>query len=222
MMSARQAAVRGVVQALGLATLLCAAFYIWRIVDIGKVSFSYLPWNLFLAWIPLGLMALLVRSLRTRSWSSWPMLLLSLVWLLFLPNSFYLVSDYIHLQDIVYGNILYDAILFTMFVFTGLLLGFSSVYMFHVELLKRLSPRRSAVSVGLVFLACSVAIYIGRDLRWNSWDVFSSPAGLLFDVSDRLVRTSNYHDVVGTVAAFFALLGGMYVVGWRLAHVTRA
>jgi uncharacterized membrane protein len=67
-----------------------------------------------------------------------------------------------------------------------------------------------------------VAIYIGRDLRWNSWDVFSSPAGLLFDVSDRLVRTSNYHDVVGTVAAFFALLGGMYVVGWRLAHVTRA
>jgi uncharacterized membrane protein len=191
-------------------------------VDIGKVSFSYLPWNLFLAWIPLGLMAMLVRSLRIRSWSSWPMLLLSLAWLLFLPNSFYLVSDYIHLQDIVYGNILYDAILFTMFVFTGLLLGFSSVYMFHVELLKRLSPRASATTVGLVFLACSVAIYIGRDLRWNSWDVFSSPAGLLFDVSDRLVRTSNYHDVVGTVAAFFALLGGMYVVGWRLAHVTRA
>ncbi len=221
MMSSRHSAIAGVVQALGLATLLCAAFYIWRVVDIGQVAFSYLPWNLVLAWIPLVLVALLVRGLRTRAWSSWPMLLLSLAWLLFLPNSFYLVSDYIHLQDIVYGNILYDAILFTMFVFTGLLLGFCSVYMFHLELRKRLSPRTSAAGVGFVLLACSFAIYIGRDLRWNSWDVLSSPAGLLFDLSDRIVRTSGYHAMAGTVAAFFALLGGMYVVGWRLANLSR-
>src|SRR5690348_10288215 len=104
-----------VVRALILATGLCALFYGFRLWQLGSLAFSYLPWNLFLAWIPLGLTALLVYYLRHHRWSNWPGLILTVAWLLFLPNSFYLVSDYIHLQGTPTESALYDAVMFTMF-----------------------------------------------------------------------------------------------------------
>jgi uncharacterized membrane protein len=73
--------------------------------------------------------------------------------------------------------------------------------------------------VWLVLLLCSLAIYIGRDLRWNSWDILASPAGLLFDLSERLLKVDEYGAMVGTIMMFFGLLGGMYYVGWRLIRV---
>jgi uncharacterized membrane protein len=216
-----QAASRGVVRALLLSTVLCTVFYVYSLFRAKAFVYSYLPWNLFLAWIPLGLMLVLTRVLRRNAWSNWTPLLLSIVWLLFLPNSFYLVSDYIHLGDIASGSLLYDAVMFTMFVFTGLCLGFSSLYLFHLELLKRLPVRRAAYVIAGVLLLCSFAIYIGRDLRWNSWDVLLSPAGLLFDISNRFVAGSSWSDLTSTVAIFFALLGGMYYVAWQLARLQR-
>jgi uncharacterized membrane protein len=212
---------RGIVGALLLSTFLCILFYAYRLSQLGEVAFSYLPWNLFLAWIPLLVMVYLLRLLTRHAWSDWLPLLVTILWLLFLPNSFYLVSDYIHLRDVSAADILYDSVMFTMFVFTGLLLGFSSLYLFHVELLKRLPVKKAAWCIGLILLACSFAIYIGRDLRWNSWDVLASPAGLLFDVSNRFLQASSWQDLFMTVAIFFALLSGMYFVGWQLMRAQR-
>jgi uncharacterized membrane protein len=207
---------RQAVQALAMATILCAIFYAYRLWQVGSLAFSYLPWNLFLAWIPLGLTLLLVRYLRQHAWSNWPGLLISLLWLLFLPNSFYMVSDYIHLHDVSASGALYDSVMFTMFVFTGMLLGYASLYVMHSELRRRLPTRQAAWVIVLVLLSCSFAMYIGRDLRWNSWDVLSSPAGLLFDLSHRFSSRADFRDMVGTVALFFSLLAGIYYVGIRL------
>jgi uncharacterized membrane protein len=218
-MTPTTAASRGLVRALLLSTVLCAVFYAYSLYQARELVHSYLPWNLFLAWIPLGLALVLVRLLRRHAWSDWLPILLTLVWLLFLPNSFYLVSDYIHLQDIPTQHLLYDSVMFTMFVFTGLCLGFCSLYVVHLELLKRLPVKRAGLVIATVLLLCSFAIYIGRDLRWNSWDVLLSPAGLLFDISSRFTGGSSWTDMVATVAIFFALLGGMYFVAWRLARL---
>ena len=64
-------------------------------------------------------------------------------------------------------------------------------------------------------LICSVAIYMGRDLRWNTWDILLNPAGLLFDVSDRLEHPAAYPHMLLVVAAFFVLLASMYNLLWR-------
>jgi uncharacterized membrane protein len=127
MITPRRTAVVGVLQSLLFATLLCLAFYFYRLYDLRAIGLTYLPWNLFLAWLPLGIMAILIRLLRTRLWSDWLPIAVTIAWLLFLPNSFYLVSDYIHLQDVSDAAILYDVVMFTMFVFTGLLLGYASL-----------------------------------------------------------------------------------------------
>lgn len=219
MITPRRTAVVGVLQSLLFATLLCLAFYFYRLYDLRAIGLTYLPWNLFLAWLPLGIMAILIRLLRTRLWSDWLPIAVTIAWLLFLPNSFYLVSDYIHLQDVSDAAILYDVVMFTMFVFTGLLLGYASLYVFHTELRKRMTAAGAWRVIWVVLLLCSFAIYIGRDLRWNSWDILLSPAGLLFDLSERLLKVNEYGQMAETIVIFFGLLGGMYYVGWRLIRV---
>lgn len=180
---------------------------------------SYLVWNLFLAWLPLLFAMVLVARLRIKRWSSWECLGLSLLWLLFLPNSFYIISDFIHLQDTPRVDVLYDVVMFTSFVYTGLALGFSSLYLVHRQLRRRLPARATTFWIAGTLFACSAAIFIGRDLRWNSWDVLTNPGGLLFDVSYRLQHAAAYPEMLITIASFFVLLGSMYGLIWRGAQL---
>ena len=144
-----------------------------------SLTYDYLLWNLMLAWVPLALGLWLVRVLKSKLWSSWEGLIVSLLWIGFLPNSFYMVSDFIHIQDVQTVDVLYDAVMFTSFIFTSVILGFSSLYLVHGEFRKRFSARASSGLIAVILLLCSFAIYIGRDLRWNSWDIMPNPTGLL-------------------------------------------
>lgn len=186
-----------------------------------NLSYSYMLWNLFLAWVPLVLIIGLLRFLQTHRWSSWPGIGLSLLWLTFLPNSFYMVSDLIHLQDEPRVDVLYDAVMLTSFVINGLILGYISLYLFHLQLKKRLPARTARNMVGFVLLLCSFAIYLGRELRWNTWDMLFNPAGILFDVSDRIINPGTYPDTFAITGIFFLLLASMYYVLWNVADVLR-
>lgn len=178
-------------------------------------EFNYLIWNLFLAWLPLLFANWLVSVLRHKLWSSWEALLASFLWVIFLPNSFYMVSDFIHLGEVKRIDLLYDAVMFTSFIFVGVVLGLSSLYRVHLEFRKRFSWLTSASWLAGILLLCSFAIYLGRDLRWNSWDILTNPGGLLFDVSDRLIHPAAYPQMFLTIFSFLVLLGSMYGVTWK-------
>ncbi len=179
------------------------------------LDFGYLIWNLFLAWLPLVFAVRLVMVLRDKAWTSWEGLAYSLLWVVFLPNSFYMISDFIHLQAVQRVDILYDTLMFTSFIYTGVTLGFSSLYLIHVQLQRRLSDAATLAWIALTLLVCSSAIYVGRDLRWNSWDILTNPGGLLFDVSDRLLHPTSYPHMLLTIITFFVLLLSMYNVVLR-------
>ena len=201
--------------ALVLSSLTGIGLFLYGALRNHNLEFSYLIWNLFLAWIPFLLALRLVAVLRHKLWSSWEAIGWSLLWLLFLPNSFYLISDFIHLQDVQRVDVLYDAVMFTSFIFTGVLLGFSSLYLVHIQLRRRFSPRAAAAWIAATLVVCSIAVYIGRDLRWNSWDVLVNPGGLLFDLSDRLIHLTSYPQMLVTVISFFILLSSVYNLIWR-------
>jgi uncharacterized membrane protein len=210
-----------VVASLGGLTAVSIGLFLAGAIANRSLQFDYLLWNLFLAWIPLLVGVLLLHSLRTRLWSStWP-LVLTLIWLVLLPNTFYMISDFVHIQDVLRSSLLYDVVMFTAFIFTAALLGFSSLYMVHARLRTRMSMRSSSVVVGAIIFLCSFAIYLGRDLRWNSWDVITNPAGILFDVSDHLIHPLHSGDMFTTTFSFFVLLGSLYIVGWQLGEATR-
>jgi uncharacterized membrane protein len=198
-----------------------AGLYAYGAIRSNSLEYSYLLWNLVLAALPLMIAIRLVNVLRTKRWSAWEPTGITLLWLLFLPNSFYMISDFIHLRAVGSDDILYAAVLFTSFIYLGVLLGFCSLLLVHHELRRRLKPSAAASWIGATLLLCSFAIYIGRDLRWNSWDVIFNPGGLLFDISDRILRPDDYPMMFVTVLSFFALLGSLYVVVWSGARLLR-
>lgn len=208
--------------ALGLSSLVSVGFFGYGAWRNHSLEFDYLIWNLFLAWLPLLFAVRLTTVLRHKAWSSWEGIGFSFLWLIFLPNSFYMISDFIHLQDVQRVDILYDTIMFTSFIYTGVVLGFSSLYLVQQEFTRHLSRKGTAAWLAGILLICSSAIYLGRDLRWNSWDVLTNPGGLLFDVSDRLIHPTSYPHMLITIATFFVLLCSMYVLVLRGIQLLRS
>lgn len=197
------------------ATLVSLGLFGYGALRNHSTNFSYLCWNLILAWLPLLFSLRLDEVLKRKLWSSWEALGFSLLWLLFLPNTFYMISDYIHLQEVRRVNVLYDAVMFTSFVYVAVILGVTSLLRIHAQLRKRLTATAAGVWIAAVLLLCSFGIYLGRDLRWNSWDILTNPGGLLFDISDRLTHPAAYPQMFLIVLSFFALLGSIYALVWR-------
>jgi uncharacterized membrane protein len=207
--------------ALGISTLVSAGLFAYGAWRNQSLEFSYLLWNLFLAWLPLIFAVRLVSVLQRKLWSSWEAMAASLLWLVFLPNSFYMISDFIHLQDVRRVDILYDTVMFTSFIYTGVTLGFSSLYLIHLQFRRRFSRQTAATWVAFTLLVSSAAVYVGRDLRWNSWDILTNPGGLLFDISDRLLHPAQYPQMLVAIISFFVLLMSMYGLLWRGARLLR-
>lgn len=190
-----------------------------RVLGSEGVRFWFLFWNLALAWVPLLFAWLLTTRLRSSGLKTIPNTLLGLGWLVFLPNSFYILSDLIHVHLTGEVNILFDVVLFMSCIFNAYVFGYLSLLLIHRELLQRLKPRMAHTVVGVVLLACSFAVYLGRYLRWNSWDVLIQPFALLFDISDRVVNPAAYPQTFVTTLTFFLLLSSMYWVIFALADL---
>lgn len=211
--------VMSVLLVLCIASAVSVGLFVIRVLSTGSIWYWFMFWNLFLAWLPL-LFAFWLRFRLVHSrWLSWQNILLTLLWLSFLPNSFYMISDLVHLQST--GEILqlYDVAMMMSLIANGLILGYMSVYVIHGELRKRIKPVYSHVIIGAIFLSCGFAIYLGRYLRWNTWDVLLNPAALLFDVSDRLLSPTSHLETYAITLTFFVLIASIYAVGYELVHL---
>lgn len=189
------------------ATAVCVLLLGARMVYSGSTHYSFLLWNLFLAWVPLGVAALARALAATRRLVSHAAIVLSaLIWLLFFPNAPYILTDFLHLGsmgDTVPGW--YDVMMLTWFAWTGLLLGIASLRLMQEIVVRGAGRAISWVFVVVVSLFGSFGIYLGRFLRWNSWDAFRDPLSkadeIWSSVSDPM---ANPRLVVFT--ALFALL----------------
>lgn len=192
-----------------------------RIFVTGTGRLSFLIWNLFLAWLPLLFAFWLKIRTTNLKIPTWRELLLGGLWLIFLPNSFYLISDLIHLQSSGEVSLLYDTALIASFVINGLLLGFLGLYIVHQIAKKYIGSSAAYFFAQFVLLLSGFAIYLGRYLRWNTWDVVANPAGLVFDVSDRIINPGTHVHTFVVTGVFYVLLGSTYAVLYRLAEIAR-
>jgi uncharacterized membrane protein len=195
---------------LGIATALCLFLYAVRVVQVGNLQLWFINWNLLLAWLPLVFAALLVRQLALTRWLSWQCLALTALWFFFLPNSFYLVSDFVHLGKYQGASLLFDSVLLMSYALTGLALGWFAVYVVHIQLAKRLRWPQTWLLLLLTFLLCSFAIYLGRNLGWNSWDIIGDPWGIMMDIVQRITYPARFTDTYSVTALFFVFISGTY------------
>lgn len=207
--------------ALGFSSLTSVGFYMAGPWSRYELDFIYMIWNLFLAWLSFGTALLLERTLRRAIWSSWYALLVTATWLIFLPNTFYMLTDFIHIKELASADLVSGVIMLSSFILNGVVLGLLSVHMVHRELVKRVRARTAALLVGFALLSCSFAIYIGRELRWNTWDIVTNPASLLFDVTERLLNPRAHPDMFSITLGFFVLLTALYTVAWHMARAAR-
>lgn len=213
--------VRALLWPLLVSSTLSLGLLITRWLSGHSTRYWFLVWNLALAWFPLLFVALLCRWLKKGSWLHWKGVCLSILWLIFLPNAFYLITDFIHLKPTREVSLLYDAVLFMTFALNGLILGYLSVYIVHMQLLKRLHVRNATIILAGIFLLCSFAIYLGRYLTWNTWDIVVNPGGILVDLSDRIVRPGLYPNTFTTTALFSITLPVLYYCGFKMVQAVR-
>jgi uncharacterized membrane protein len=194
-----------------LTTTICVAMVAFRIRYASNVTFVFLVWNIFLALIPYGISTLLVLY-HEQIKSKWLLVLPFVVWLSFFPNAPYILTDLFHLRQRPEAPFWYDLALILFFAWNGLMLGYASL----IDMQHVISERFNnfigwIVAIGSLILG-SFGIYLGRYLRWNSWDVLSSPTGLFKDISDRVLNPMDHPQTYGVTIIFSVFL----VVGYLL------
>lgn len=96
------------------------------------------------------------------------------------------------------------------YAWVGLMFGFMSL--FDIERIIGKIVRTKyipLVSSALLFLG-SFGIYLGRYLRWNSWDIIREPFNLFYDISDKVLNPLLYKGTWGMTMAMFVFLSMIY------------
>jgi len=181
-----------------------------RIILSGHLTYAFLAWNLFLAWIPFA-----ISQKLTGVNNRWKILLLFSAWLLFLPNAPYIITDFLHLKQRTPIPYWFDILLLFSAALNGLLLGFISLLTVDRFLANRYGNRISAALILCSFFLCSFGIYMGRYLRWNSWDIITNPGDIAIDI---LARVFNPFDHFGTWSVTFLFGSFFYVMYYSIKN----
>ena len=188
----------------------CALLVVARAWRAGAPAYFFLCWNLFLAGVPAGASVLFEHESR-RGGSRVAAVVWLAVWLAFLPNAPYLVTDFVHLRARPPVPLWFDIALLTSFAGAGLMLGWGSVATVHDTLARAIGRAAAWAVAASALLLSGYGIYLGRFLRWNSWDVLSRPGALL----DVVYGHARGHDVAQPASVTL-----VYGVGLVLGYVT--
>jgi uncharacterized membrane protein len=179
-----------------------------RVFYTHKITYGFLLWNLFLAWIPFIISTYIVlrqdKIARPLFW------LLTVMWLLFFPNAPYILTDIFHLKQRIPVPLWFDLILVLSYAWTGLLLGLLSLMDLH-----KIITQRAGIVTGWLFAFISIGlgsfgIYLGRYQRWNSWDVFTNPFSLASDIAHKVIHPFTNPRLFGITIFFTVFLMLVY------------
>ncbi|MGB7439539.1 MAG: DUF1361 domain-containing protein [Coleofasciculaceae cyanobacterium] len=188
----------------------------WKALNIHS---GWIVWNLFLAFIPLALSVWLFRrQSHSRSLLWW---VCFIVFAAFLPNAPYLLTDIIHLIQATregFSAWIITLVLIPQHLF-AILTGFEAYVISLINLgyyLHRQGLSRFIIGAELITHAlCSVGVYLGRFLRFNSWDLVTQP--------DDVIRSVVY-DLIGKrpVVIMIVTFVVLTISYWLIKQVTLA
>jgi uncharacterized membrane protein len=164
--------------------------------ELDKFFYLMLAWNVLLAALPLFFIKRAEQAVDQEKKGK--SVLWTILWVFFFPNSVYMVTDFIHVagdkfklsvklqeysasSSVVYSN---DIIVWLKLLIIGfgvvfaLLVGLESFYIFEQNMKKKFSKPIQWLSILAAVMLSGIGVYIGRFLRFNSWDIFANPMKL--------------------------------------------
>ena len=181
-----------------------------RIFYTGRLTFVSLEWNLFLAFVPYFITQW-VNARIALTKNKWKFALIFFVWLLFIPNSFYILTDLFHLQENNNAPLWFDLLLILSFAWNGLLAGILSVRHMEKIILVLWGSRHELVFLYPVMWLNALGIYIGRYLRYNSWDIITNPFRLAMDIFDMVSHPVLYKNAWGMIFFYSVFILILYL-----------
>ncbi|MBW1294930.1 DUF1361 domain-containing protein [Aquimarina litoralis] len=181
-----------------------------RVAKLDSNFFLFLIWNLFLACIPYGITMLLSFEKIHKNRFLFGIGFIS--WLAFLPNAPYILTDLQHIRLSTLHSVWFDVLLILSFAINGLIIGFASLRTMQELLKKHFSNKTTSLIIHVVLLLCGFGIYMGRILRWNSWDLLQNPTHILGDIFRRIISPIEHINTWAFTIGF----GGFLIITYHL------
>lgn len=187
--------------------------------SLSDILWLRMVWNYFLAVIP-AYMALFALHFSEKGKRIQEFIFM-LLWLLFFPNSLYMITDYKYLSNYnidLWGNFtavsdnLAPWILLANLIISvtlGILVGLMSLEIIHNLLKKQYSGKVCWCIITVISLLSSFGIYIGRYARLNSWDIIN-PVKIILKSLDVLTPFAPIYILIFTLLTMILYCGYRY------------
>ncbi len=189
-----------------------------RAAITGRIVFIFLPWNLFLAAIPF-LITSGLQKYDSFSGKKWRLAIFLVAWILFIPNSFYIITDLFHLKPREESSRWFDLTLIFSFAWNGLLLGILSVRQMEKLFTQQFRFRQSILFIFPVMWLIALGVYVGRFLRFNSWDIISNPFELIGEIGYMMIHPFEHFTIWAMIGCFAAFMTIVYLSLKKMAGV---
>jgi len=182
----------------------CLGLLLVRAKLTQSVYLFFLIWNLFLAYTPLALTSLMMDKINMieKKIVFYPAFA---CWLVLLPNAPYILTDFVHLNTVAGIPFWFDALLITSCTICGFLFGLASMKNMHHILTVKFSNRSATLTMAITCCLTGFGVYLGRFLRYNSWDVLHKPIALSADILHSLVAPDTCKTAWGITLGFGVL-----------------
>ena len=187
-----------------------------RMILTHTLTYVFFAWNIFLAIIPLWLSKKLMQQNQLKIKA----VLLLFFWLLFYPNAPYIITDLFHYVERPPVPYWFDLLICTSAVWNGLILGLISLLQVEQFLALHLKPLQVKAFVLTSFILCGYGIYIGRFLRFNSWDILTDIDGLFYASFDRIIHPFHHQTTWGFTLLFATMMGVFYYTVKAIVNMT--
>ncbi len=181
--------------------------------DVLNQSNRRVIWNLFLALIPFIFSFWLFRPSTSRSAIWWTIFL---VFVAFLPNAPYVLTDTIHIPELIARHYPLSVVLlilipqYILFVWVGFEAYVIALMRLDNYLIYLGKEQYLTVANAIAHVLCVVGIYLGRFERFNSWDLVTQPL---------VVANTTLHHLIGIWQILTMAIACLLI--WGLSWLTK-
>ena len=162
-----------------LVSVLAITLLLLRVKITNSTYLLFLIWNLFLAYIPCFLSSSIYKNFFNTS-KKIQNSFYGLIWLLFIPNSFYILTDFTNLHFRTTFQFSLDMLIISSFSFVGFYVGLLSIHTIRQLVIAKYGNTKGNIFLLTISFLSAFGIYLGRVLRFNSWDIISKPIQLAY------------------------------------------